>query len=201
MHFEVLVEEPSAKAALDALLPKVLGEEHTFEVHPFQCKSEMLANLLPRLRGYASWFQSDPTTEHWRILLLIDEDRQDCRDVKRKLLDAAQAAGLSDRVLARVIIEELEAWFFGDIEAVRTVYPRVPATLAARRGFRNPDAITGGTWEALDRVLRQSGYGNGLQKIRFAAAVAPQMQPERNTSGSFQALRIGLQRMISRVAD
>ncbi len=34
MHFEVLVEDISGKAALDILLPKILGDEHTFTVHP-----------------------------------------------------------------------------------------------------------------------------------------------------------------------
>jgi hypothetical protein len=31
--------------------------------------------------------------------------------------------------LNRIAVEELEAWFFGDIEALRAVYPKLSATL------------------------------------------------------------------------
>lgn len=32
MHFEILVEDQSGKKALDILLPKIIGDEHTFKV-------------------------------------------------------------------------------------------------------------------------------------------------------------------------
>ncbi len=79
MHLEVLVEEPSAKAALDRLLPKAMVYRHTFTVHAFTGKSNLMGNLLSRLRGYALRFRNDPVTADWRIVVLIDEDRQNCR--------------------------------------------------------------------------------------------------------------------------
>ena len=30
MHFEILVEDSSGKKALDILMPKILGDQHTF---------------------------------------------------------------------------------------------------------------------------------------------------------------------------
>ena len=53
------------------------------------------------------------------------------------------------------LIEELEAWFFGDIAAIHAVYPRVSIHLGSRANFRDPDAIPGGTWEALERVFKR----------------------------------------------
>ncbi len=186
MHLEVLVEELSAKKALDRLLPKILGKAPTFAVHDFQGKADLLGSLLARLRGYAARFKKDKTTADWQIVVLVDEDRADCRELKRLLTASARQAGIADRVLNRIAVEELEAWFFGDIEALRACYPRVPATLAKQAKYRDPDAVAGGTWEALDRILKKASYAAGLQKIAAAEAIASHMVPERNRSQSFQ---------------
>jgi hypothetical protein len=196
MHLEVLVEEPSAKAALDRLLPKAMRSRHTFTVHAFTGKSNLRDNLLPRLRGYARRFQHDPVTLDWRIVVLIDEDRQDCLELKQAILDAGRTAGIAERVLARVAVEELEAWYLGDLTAIRAVYPRVPATLNKRKGLRDPDAVAGGTWEALDRILKKAGYPAGLQKIAAAEAIAPHMDPGRNISHSFRVFWQGVERLL-----
>ena len=36
MHFEVLVEDQSGKHALDILIPKIIGSEHSFKVHAYR---------------------------------------------------------------------------------------------------------------------------------------------------------------------
>ena len=36
MHFEILVEDQSGKKALDILIPKLIGREHSFKVHPYK---------------------------------------------------------------------------------------------------------------------------------------------------------------------
>ncbi len=51
-HVEVLVEEPSMAAALEAILPKLLGDV-SFMVRVFQGKPDLLAKLPGRLTGYA----------------------------------------------------------------------------------------------------------------------------------------------------
>jgi len=85
------------------------------------------------------------------------------------------------------VIEELESWFFGDWEAVHFAYPKVPSTIPAKQKFRDPDAVVGGTWEALERIFRRAGYfESGLRKIELARSVAPHMEPTRNKSRSFQ---------------
>ncbi len=99
-------------------------------------------------------------------------------------------------MLARVAVEELEAWYLGDLTAIRAAYPRVPATLNKKRGLRNPDSVAGGTWEALDRVLKKAGYPAGLRKIAAAEAIAPHMEPSRNTSHSFQIFWQGVERLL-----
>lgn len=34
MHIEFLVEEPSAEAALQNLIPTILGQDVSYEIHP-----------------------------------------------------------------------------------------------------------------------------------------------------------------------
>ena len=59
-----------------------------------------------------------------------------------------------------------------------------------KKPYRDPDAILGGTWEALERVLQAAGYfSSGIRKIEIAQAIAPHMDPKRNTSRSFCCFR------------
>ena len=83
-------------------------------------------------------------------------------------------------------IEELEAWYFGDWEAVRAAYPRLKPTVPRPARYRVPDAIKGGTWEAFERIMQRHGYfETGLRKIEAARAVAARMEVDRNRSLSF----------------
>ncbi|MBM3497291.1 MAG: DUF4276 family protein [Armatimonadetes bacterium] len=186
MHIEFLVEEPSAEAALRHLLPRILRPRTTFAIHPHQGKRDLLLKLPSRLRAYARWLPTD-----YRLCVLVDEDRQDCRALKSVLRRHARAAGVA--ALNRIAIEEIEAWFFGDIEAVAVAYPGVSPALGRQAAFRDPDAVRGGTWEALERELRRRGhFRTGLRKMEAADAIARHMDPERNRSRSFRAFRDGL---------
>lgn len=190
-HLVLLVEEPSMEAFLRTLLPRLLPQGRTFEAHAFQGKGDLLGKLEARLRGYAAWLPDD-----WRILVVVDRDDDDCRRLKQRLEGIASDAGLRLRSRAgaghwqlvnRIAIEELEAWYFGDWAAVRAAYPRVPANAASRKGFRDPDAISGGTWEAFERVVQKTGYfKGGLAKIAAARAIGDHMDPSRSQSRSFQ---------------
>ena len=188
----VFVEEYSMEAALERLLPKLLGDVD-FQIIRFQCKDDLLKHAPQRLKGYSSWLPGD-----WRILVLVDQDDDDCVVLKAELENMAAAAGLQTKtavvqgqrfqVVNRIAIEELEAWFFGDWPAVQAAYPRVPATVPQKAGFRDPDAIAGGTWEAIERVLKKAGYfSTGLRKVELARSVAAHMELKRNRSRSFQA--------------
>lgn len=198
MHVEFLVEEPSVEVMLDAVLPKCLDPGVTYAIHPFRGKMDLLKKLPARLKGYGA------LRDELKIVVLVDEDRQDCLSLKNQLEDAARQAGLPTktacapdqtwRVLNRIVVEELEAWFFGDLQALRSAYPRVPASLAKQAAYRDPDAIKGGTWEALERVLQRAGYcQGGLHKTHVAKDVSRYMNPAANTSKSFQCFLAGLQ--------
>ena len=200
MHVEFLLEEPSAEAALTAILPKILVDDVTFDFHVFEGKRDLLKQLPLRLKGYRRWLPPD-----WRVFVLIDEDRQDCLKLKGQLENAAREAGFSTKshpnsygdfqIVNRLVVEELEAWFFGDVEALREAYPNVSKTFHNRAKYREPDAITGGTWETLGRLLK-GYYPNFLPKGVVAQNVAPHMEPSRNRSRSFQVFVEGLKACV-----
>lgn len=198
----VFVEEFSMEATLEILLPKLLPNV-SFEIRRFQCKDDLLKRLPERLRGYQNWLP-----ENWVIVILVDRDDDDCIELKQRLESMAAQAGLITKTVAgvghrfqvanRLAIEELEAWFFGDWRAVRDAYPKVSATIPQQARFRKPDAIAGGTWEALEQVLKRAGYfSTGLRKLECARAVAPYMEPDRNVSDSFQAFRGALTAVLA----
>jgi len=59
-----------------------------------------------------------------------------------------------------------------------------------RVGYRDPDAIKGGTWEAFERIMKKHGYfTTGLRKTEAAEAIAAHIDPDRNQSGSFAVFR------------
>lgn len=203
MHFEILVEEPSAEAALQILMPKMIGSDPTFKIHPHSGKQSLFAKLSGRLQGYAGWLPDD-----WRLVVLVDRDADDCAALKQQLEGAAAGARLLTRstakaaeriqVVNRIAIEELEAWFFGDPAAITAAFPRVSSHLGKRAKYKDPDAIKGGTWEALERVLQKAGYYKaGLAKIEAARRIALHMDPERNVSHSFQVFCDSLRALLS----
>jgi hypothetical protein len=200
------VEEPSMEDALAALLPKLLaGREMDVRIINHGSKQKLLKNLPGRFAGYAQRIAH----ENIRVLVAIDRDNEDCQKLKAELESIAAGAGLatksapatdgSFRVVNRIVIEELEAWFFGDVPALCAAYPGVPASLGSKGAFRQPDAIKGGTWEALLRVLQKAGHypaGNHLPKGDVARKVAAEMEPARNTSPSFRYFVDGLEALL-----
>jgi hypothetical protein len=193
-HLEILVEEPSMEAFLRELLPRILGPNASFNIYPYQCKDDLLDKLPSRLNGYKNWLPKS-----WRIVVIVDRDDDDCVSLKKKLEKIAQNAGFRTRtncvksnwqVLNRIAVEELEAWYFGDWDAVCQVYPKVNVNIPNKESYRKSDAILGGTWEAFERVLQKSGYfKNGLRKTEAARAIGKQADPVRSRSPSFQVFR------------
>lgn len=189
-----MVEERSTEEALDNLLPRIIGGRCTARIHSFNGKPDLLRKLPDRLRGYRYYLPDD-----WLIVVLVDLDADDCHELKARLDVIAADAGLVPKgramngrfqVLNRIAIEELEAWFFGDVDALCAAYPQVPETLAEKAPYRDPDAIRGGTSEVLARVL---GYSRRTyRKIEVARAISRHMNPERNRSHSFQVFASGL---------
>ena len=93
-YLEFLVEEQSMEAFLRGLLPRLLPEGCTFEIRVFQGKRDLVRRLESRLRGYRNWLPDE-----YRLVVMVDCDRDDCRTLKARLEDAAAGSGLRTRTL------------------------------------------------------------------------------------------------------
>ena len=191
MHVEVLLEEISARVALDILLPRLLPEGATFACHPHRGKNDLLARLPGRLKNYARLLPASPD---WYVVVLMDADT-DCKSRKKELEHLAAGArlltktsahpGQKFQLLTRLAVAELEAWFLGDPVAIQAAYPRVHTNHF--KGLpRDPDALSD-TWETLHRLLQKGGYYPvSAAKTEWAATIAPHLDPARSTSASFR---------------
>lgn len=197
MHVEFLLEEPSMEAALNQLLRRVLSPTDTWRCVPHRGKDMLLLQLPALLKNYARRLPHEPEL---RVVLLMDADA-DCRKVKVKLEGLVAAANLLTkttaapdqpfRVITRLAVAELEAWFLGDREAIQAAYPRVHPHHF--KGLNpNPDAIVH-CWEALHRVLQEGKYYLASKaKVEWSENIAMHMDPARNNSASFQYFCQGL---------
>ncbi len=130
MHFVFLLEEQSMEAFLRTLLPRLLPEPCSHEVHAFRSKSDLRRKVAARLRGYSKWLPDD-----WRIFVLLDRDGDDCEELKDELEVAARRSGLRTisrgghwQLANRIVIEELEALVLRQLAGSATSLPAGIAT-------------------------------------------------------------------------
>lgn len=198
MRLYFLLEEPSAEPVIRALVKRVLGDEVKPEVRPFRGKQDLLKNLENRLKGFAY----DPECI---VFVMVDRDKEDCVHLKQRLEAIAQHAGLPTRahpapdgryrVITRILIEELEAWYFGDHAALRAAFPDLPDKLEKTALYRTPDALAD-PWEKLEELLKKIPRfrnQNILSKVTVAEAVAQHLDPAHNDSPSCRAFIEALQ--------
>lgn len=203
MHLEILVEEPSAEAALNNLVPKIVGDDVTFRIIVHQGKADLLKKMAPKLKAYSKWI-----TNEIKIIVLIDLDRDNCVDLKSKLNEIAEEAGLkiktsigelsSDfQILNRIAIEELESWFLGDKNAIHLAYNKVNPSAMNASKYSHPDTISN-AWEDLERILKKfKYYPGGLNKIQNARMISEHMDIYNNLSKSFNVFKTGLLQLVS----
>ena len=139
MHFEILIEDQSGKKALDILMPKIIGANHTYKVHPYKgigripknlgknnsANKRILLDQLPRLlRGYGKAFADYPVECPAAVILVCDLDDKCLRAFREELIGILETCNPQPETRFCIAIEEGEAWFLGDIPAIKTAYPR-----------------------------------------------------------------------------
>ena len=199
VRLEILVEESSMEAALREIMPKLLQGRANWKPINMGSKGKLLRDLPARLRAYRSRIKNG---EKLKIIVLVDRDKDNCENLKRKLETIAREAGLTTKtvvnsqggdfqVITRIAIEELEAWFMGDVDALKAAFTSLKS-VKFPGNFRNPD--NGGTWERLHRFLKRHDiYRRSYPKIDAARKIAKHMEPDRNLSHSFQRFLQGVE--------
>lgn len=214
MHIEILVEDSSGAKLLETLLPRVIGERgapHTWRLHPYKGVGRLPAGLsakadpakralldqLPRLlAGYGKTKGIDA------VLVLLDSDRRDCKAFLRELKALLSRCRPAPNALFRLAIEEMEAWYLGDRQALLAAYPRAKKDVLSRY---QQDSVCG-TWELLadavqpggSTAIRSAGWPlPGQVKHGWAEKIGPRMNVENNKSPSFCKFRDGLRRLAA----
>lgn len=215
MHFEILVEDQSGKKALDILVPKIIGNDHTFRVHPYKgigrlpmdlrtsadpCMRILMEQLPRLLNGYGATFDGYPPDYHAVVILVCDLDDKCLKDFREKLFEVLNSCYPKPETHFCIAIEEGEAWYMGDLPAVKAAYPN--ARNATLNSYVN-DSISG-TWEKLADAIYSGGYLKlsskgrqmiGAEKSKWAEAITPHMDVANNRSPSFCYFRDKLQEL------
>jgi len=177
-----LLEEPSAKAMLETLLPRMLNAETRFRCIPFEGKQDLEKQIIRKIRGYQN--------EHARFIVLRDQDSHpDCTAIKRKLLDLCAESGKSGRCLVRLACRELETFYLADLAAVeRALDMDGLATHQQSRKFRNPDNLGSPSRELIALT------GNRYTKVAGSRAMGECLRLDNERSPSFRNLIAAIRR-------
>lgn len=180
MKLVFLLEEKSMKYFIDGIMTKILPPEISFVTIPHEGKSDLQKSIPRKLRG---WREPDV-----KFVIVQDQDSNDCRELKQKLI--ALCGDDKHEKLIRIACHELEAWYFGDLDAVSKAYKKDLSIVKRKRAFRNPDSIISPKKE-LKKIIPEHQQISGAQKI------SEYIDINRNTSPSFHAFVSGIQRLIS----
>lgn len=181
MTLVFFLEEPSAKAMLQGLLPKIApGVCAQYVV--FEGKQDLEKRLSLRLRA---WLQTEST----RFIVMRDQDAGDCKAIKAALQDKCYRTGRTD-VLIRIACHELESFYLGDLTAVAQAFARHGLAQKQQRSkYRTPDHLANPA-EELKKLVPE------YQKLSGSRSIAPYMDPDNNRSASFNALVQGIRRLL-----
>jgi hypothetical protein len=179
----LFLEEPSAKAMLEGLLPRVLPADVEPRFIVFEGKQDLEKQIERRL-------------SHWQapnslFVILRDQDAGDCREIKNRLKAKCLSAG-QDSALVRIACRELESWYLGDLTAVEEAFGmRGLARLALKAKHRQPDLL--GSPSAELAKLTRGQY----QKVDGSRKLGPLLNLSANLSRSFQVFLEGIIRLTA----
>lgn len=216
MHFEILIEDQSGKKALDILMPKIIGRKHTYRVISYrgigripknlksrtEARNRILLDRLPELlKGYGKTYASNPAKYSTVLIVICDLDNKCLKTFRQKLLDLLNACNPEIETRFCIAVEEGEAWFLGDIPAIKTSYPKAKDSVL--NNYKN-DSICG-TWELLAEAVFTGGLralkkedkqATGREKSIWAQKITPHMNVDKNASPSFCYFRDKIRELI-----
>jgi len=179
-----LLEEPSARAMLEGLLPRLLPANLSVRYIVFEGKSDLEAQLVRRLQHYR--------VPDAQFVVLRDKDAADCRAVKAGLVEKCREAHRPN-ALVRIACHELESWYLADLAAVeQALGMRGLAATQNKRKCRQPDALANAA-EELTRLT-----GRRYQKVGGSRAIGPYLDINNTRSRSFEVFVAGIRRLAAK---
>lgn len=191
-RLEFLVEEKSMAEVLRVLLPRILPEPWELNVNyfirPHEGKSDLKRSIPKKLKGFAQ--HKHQVTG---FIILQDQDSNDCKELKRELVELCQVCQASNiRFLVRIVCHELESWYLGDTRAIEEVFPRFDRTKYKGKSiFLRPDDYPSPKAN-LKKIV------GDYQQIATAKKIAEHIDVANNKSESLRQFVSGLLGFISR---
>ncbi|MBF0324751.1 MAG: DUF4276 family protein [Alphaproteobacteria bacterium] len=165
---------------LNAILPGVLPDGLAFRIIPHSGKSDLEKSVPRKLRAWAN-----PSA---RFVIVRDNDGGHCHTLKARLAGLCEQNTRPDS-LVRIVCQELESWFLGDLRAVEASgLGRNCAKLQAKKLYKDPDHI-----EDAKGKLRE--LAPAYQARSGSLAIAPHLSLDNNTSTSFNVFISGVRRV------
>ncbi len=180
-NFVFLLEEPSAKEMLKAILPKILENKYEYFFIVFEGKSDLEKNIVIKIR---SWKRPNS-----KFIILRDRDSGNCYEIKKSLKEKCREAGRED-CLIRIACCELESWYLGDLDAIeKGLNVHGISSKKNIKKYSRPDDLNNAA-EELSKLTK-----NVYQKINGSRKIAPYLDPDNNFSKSFNVFINGLRKM------
>jgi len=180
-----LLEEYSIKVLLDGLIPR-LFPDLPFLCVPHEGKHDLEKSIPRKLK---SW--REPGV---RFVVVRDNDGGDCMALKEKL-EALCREGCREDSIVRIACQEIEAWYFGDPEALAEAFGRDDLRcLCSKKRYRDPDAIIQ-PGKAIEELVPE------FQKVSGARRMVSLLSRERNRSRSFHVLLESIERAAMEMRD
>lgn len=178
-----LLEEASAQALLQGLVPRILDASIHVRFITFEGKQDLEKQLVRRMRAYIN--------PQARFLVLRDQDSApDCSVVKRKLTGLCALAERHTVSLVRIACRELETMYLADLQALEQALDMQGLSRLQRSArFREPDRLESPSHE-LTR-LSQGRY----QKVGTSRLLGQYLNLENERSHTFKNLVRGIQRL------
>ena len=180
-----LLEEPSMKILLDEWLPRLfpgwLNGVH-FQCIPHEGKTDLERSITRKL---AAWRVPGD-----RFVVVRDNDNANCEKLKERLRELCHQSGRPD-TLIRLVCQELESWYLGDLKAVAMAFRQQKVdTPRHRKRFAHPD-----NWQKPSAEIKR--LVPTFQKISGARAMAAHLTPDGNLSTSLQYFVRGIRRVAA----
>lgn len=186
VQIEFLLEEPSMMNFLEIILPKILPDGYALGINchlrPHQGKNDLKKSIPKKVKTFSNFYKPA------KIIIIHDQDSNDCKILKKELLDLCDFNGNVD-VLVRIPCRELENWYLGDMQAIEAVYPKFKAKNNKYKSkFRVPDNCHG-AYE-LERLIPT------FQKGFASKSIPKHLKLDKNSSVSFKQMITGIQKFL-----
>ncbi len=178
-----LLEEASAKAMLESLLPRMLNPTITPRFIPFEGKQDLEQQMVKRLQGYLN--------QDARFIVMRDQDcHTNCKELKASLTKKCCDAKKKATPLVRIACRELESFYLADLAAVeKGLELKGLETKQNKAKYREPDKKRSPSNE-LQKLTKQA-----YQKVSGSREIGKHLDVENTRSNSFRHLISGIRRM------